>query len=137
MCFLAQKLFNKPLTIVGNGNQTRDFIHVYDLVEGILKAARSKIKNQIYNIGGGQEISVNKIANLISKKPIFPKRPGEPDRSLANISKIKRDLNWKPKSKINVGVRELIKNIKYWRDAPIWFPKKIKKATKVWFKLLK
>ncbi len=136
--FLAQKLFNKPLTIVGNGNQTRDFIHVYDLVEGILKAARSKIKNQIYNIGGGQEISVNKIANLISKKKTYiPKRPGEPDRSLANISKIKRDLNWKPKIKINVGVRELIKNIKYWRDAPVWTPKKIKKATKVWFKLLK
>lgn len=136
--FLAQKLFNKPLTIVGNGNQTRDFIHVYDLVEGILKAAHSKIKNQIYNIGGGKEISVNKIANLISKKKTYiPKRPGEPDRSLANISKIKRDLNWKPKIKINVGVRELIKNIKYWRDAPIWTPKKIKKATKVWFKLLK
>ena len=73
LCISCSETFNKPLTIVGM-DQTRDFIHVYDLVEGILKAARSKIKNQIYNIGGGQEISVNKIANLIvKKKPIFPK----------------------------------------------------------------
>ncbi len=136
--FLAQKLSNKPLTIVGNGKQTRDFIHVKDLVRGILIAARSKRKNEIYNIGGGKEISVNKIANLIGgKKTYIPKRPGEPDRSLANISKIKRELSWKPKIKINEGVKELLKNINYWSDAPVWTPKKISKVTKSWFKLLK
>ncbi len=136
--FLAQKLSKKPLTIVGNGNQTRDFIHVFDLVKGILKAARSKNKNQIYNMGGGKEISVNKIAKLIGGKKInIAKRPGEPDRSLANISKIKTDLNWKPEISIDSGVKELIKNIKYWNDAPVWTPKKIAKATKSWFKLLK
>ena len=135
--FLGQKLANQPLTIVGDGKQTRDFIHVSDLAEGLLKAAKSKIKNQIYNIGGGKEISVNKIARLIGGKKInIPKRPGEPDRSLANISKIKKDLKWRPKISIEVGVKRLLVNIKYWSDAPVWTPKKIEKATKVWFKLL-
>ena len=136
--FLAQKLAKKPLTIVGNGNQTRDFIHVYDLVKAIMKAAFSNKKGKIYNLGGGKEVSVNKIAKLIGgKKTYIPKRPGEPHRSLADISKIKRELNWKPEISIEKGVRELAKRINYWKDAPVWTPKKIKKATKVWFKLLK
>jgi len=135
--FLAQKLANKPLTIVGDGNQTRDFIHVKDLVNGIIRAALSKKKNKIYNIGGGKEVKVNKIAELVGGKKIhIPKRPGEPDRSLANISKIKKDLNWKPKITIEKGVKDLLKNIHYWNKAPIWTPKSIKKATKVWFQLL-
>ena len=135
--FLAQKLANKPLTIVGDGNQTRDFIHVKDLVNGIIKAALSKKKNEIYNIGGGKEIKVKKIAKLVGGKKIYiPKRPGEPYRSLANISKIKKDLKWKPKIAIEKGVKDLLKNIHYWNNAPIWTPKSIKKATKVWFKLL-
>ena len=52
--FLAQKLANKPLTVVGNGNQTRDFIHVYDLVNWIIKAALSNKVGKIYNIGAGK-----------------------------------------------------------------------------------
>ena len=136
--FLAQKLANKPLTIVGNGNQTRDFIHVSDLVKGIIKAALSKKIGKIYNIGGGKEIRINKIAKLIGGKKIYiPKRPGEPDRSLANISKIKQDLNWRPKVKIEEGVKDLLSNIHYWKKAPVWTPKSIKRATKVWFRLLK
>ena len=136
--FLAQKLANKPLTIVGNGNQTRDFIHVNDLVNGIIKAALSKKVGKIYNIGGGQEIKVNKIANLIGGKKIhIPKRPGEPNRSLADITKIKKDLDWKPKIKIEDGVKNLLNQIHYWKDAPVWTPKSIKKETKIWFKLLR
>ena len=135
--FLAQKLANKPLTIVGNGNQTRDFIHVSDLANGIIKAALSKKVGKIYNIGGGKEIRINKIAKLIGGKKIYiPKRPGEPDRSLANISKIKKDLNWRPKIKIENGVKDLLSKIHYWKNAPVWTPKSIKKATKVWFRLL-
>ena len=136
--FLAQKLANKPLTIVGTGNQTRDFIHVYDLVNGIIKAALSKKIGKIYNIGGGKEIKINKIAKLIGGKKIhIPKRPGEPNRSLADITKIKKDLNWKPKIKIEDGVTNLLNQINYWKQAPIWTPKSIKNETKVWFKLLR
>ena len=136
--FLAQKLANKPLTIVGNGKQTRDFIHVSDLVSAVLKAAKSKKTGQIYNLAGGKEIQVNEIVKLIGGKSVnIPKRPGEPDRSLGDIRKIKKDLNWKPKVKIRDGVKNLLDNIVNFRDAPVWTPKKIKKATKIWFKLLK
>ena len=136
--FLAQKFANKPLTVVGNGKQTRDFIHVRDLVSAIYKAASSKKKGVIYNLAGGKEVQVNKIAKLIGGKTVkIPKRPGEPDRSLGDITKIKRDLNWKPKIKIEDGVRELLTKIYTFKDAPVWTPKKIKEATKIWFKLLK
>ena len=135
--FLAQRLANKPLTIVGNGNQTRDFIHVYDLVDGIIKAALSNKVGKIYNIGGGKEIKVNKLTKLIGGKKIhIPKRPGEPSRSLADISKIKKDLKWQPKIKIEEGVKNLLSTIHYWKDAPVWTPKSIKKETRTWFKLL-
>ncbi len=136
--FLAQKLANKPLTIVGNGKQTRDFIHVSDLVNAVLKSAYSKKTGEIYNLAGGKEVQVNKIAHLIGGKTVrIPKRPGEPDRSLGDIKKIKKDLKWKPKVKIEDGVRNLLKNIDNFKDAPVWTPKKIKKATKIWFELLK
>ena len=99
--FLAQKIANKPLTIVGSGNQTRDFLHVSDLTNLILKSAYSKIRGKIYNVAGGKEIKVNKIAKLIGGKKVFiPKRPGEPDRSLADIRKVKKDFNWSPKISI-------------------------------------
>lgn len=136
--FLAQKLANKPLTIVGNGKQTRDFIHVSDLVSAIIKAAKSKKFGQAYNLGSGKETTVNYIANLISKKKIYiPKRPGEPDRSKANILKACKDFNWKPKVSLKKGVKSMLENITLYKDSPVWTPKKIKKATKVWFKFLK
>ena len=91
--FLAQKMNNKPLTIVGDGKQTRDFIHVSDLVEATIKIAESDKNNEIYNLASGKETSVNFIAKIIGGKTIkIPKRPGEPDRSLADISKIKKIL---------------------------------------------
>ena len=63
--FLAQKLANKPLTIVGDGNQTRDFIHVFDLIEVIIAAATKAKNNQIFNVASGKETSVNQIAEII------------------------------------------------------------------------
>ncbi len=92
--FLAQKLAGKPLTIVGDGNQTRDFIHVYDLVDAIIKAAQKGKHGETYNVGNGKETSVNLIANIIGGiKVHVPKRPGEPDRSMADITKIKKQFN--------------------------------------------
>lgn len=136
--FLAQKIAKSPLTIVGNGKQTRDFLHVKDLVKAIIKAAYSKRTSKIYNVAGGKEVTVNKIAKLVGGKKInIPKRPGEPDRSLGDIRKIKKELNWKPKIKIETGVKDLLNNIDYWKKAPVWTPSKIKKATHLWFKLLK
>ena len=109
--FLKQKRSNKPLTIVGDGKQTRDFIHVDDLTNAFIKVAKSRLVNKIYNLGSGKEISINKIANLFGgKKTFIPKRPREPKRSLANISKIKKDINWKPTITIQEGIKRLLKN---------------------------
>ena len=136
--FLAQKLAKKPLTVVGDGRQTRDFVHVKDLVSAILKAASSNQIGEIYNVASGKETSVNKLAKLISGKKInIPKRPGEPNRSLANITKIRKDLNWHPKIKIEDGIKDLLNNIGHWKDAPVWTSLSIKKVTRIWFKLLK
>ena len=135
--FLAQKMNNKPLTIVGDGKQTRDFIHVSDLVEAVIKIADSKKNNEIYNLASGKETSVNYIAKIIGGETIkIPKRPGEPDRSLADISKIKKEINWEPKIKIEDGVKMMLKIIDNWKEAPVWTPEKITEATKPWFRYL-
>tara|TARA_B100001250_G_C19795124_1_gene788359 strand:- start:1144 stop:2130 length:987 start_codon:yes stop_codon:yes gene_type:complete len=132
--FLKQKLSNKPLTIVGNGNQTRDFINVKDVVEAFYKSMKIKNKNHIINIGSSRPVKVKKLAQMISNKFTFvPKRPGEPDKSHANINKAKKILNWRPKITFENGVKELLKNIHFWKHAPLWDKKSITKATKKWF----
>ncbi len=136
--FLAQKLSKKPFTIVGSGLQTRDFTYVSDVVNAFIIAHKSNISNEIFNVGSGQTISVKKITELLGGDRIFiKKRPGEPDCTFADISKIKKKLGWRPKIKIEKGIKILLKNIKYWNNAPIWTPKKINIATKAWFKFLK
>tara|TARA_B110000914_G_scaffold222040_1_gene234838 strand:- start:222 stop:1202 length:981 start_codon:yes stop_codon:yes gene_type:complete len=137
--FLAQKIAKKPLTIVGNGNQRRDFTYVSDIVDAIIKTSKSKnLSGKIYNVGSGKTVSINRIAKLLGGKKIFiPKRPGEPDVTFANIKMIKKEVNWKPKISIEKGVNIILKSINDWKDAPVWTPEKIKKATKKWFFYLK
>jgi UDP-glucose 4-epimerase len=135
--FLAQKLARQPFTVVGDGNQTRDFTYVTDVVSALITAAKSKIKNEVFNVGSGKTISVNKIVELLGGSKVkIPKRPGEPDCTYANINKIKKKLNWRPKISIEKGIKLLINNINYWKNAPVWTPKKINTATKDWFKYL-
>ncbi len=108
--FLSQKKNNKPLTIVGDGKQTRDFIHVDDLAKAFLKTIKSKLVNKIYNLGSGKKTSINTIAKIFGgKKKFIAKRPGEPKSSLADISKIKKDINWKPSINIEDGIKKLLK----------------------------
>ena len=136
--FLSQKINNKPFTVVGNGNQKRDFIFVSDAVSAIIKSLSLKQKNLILNIGCGKPITINHICKLLKGKKIYiPKRPGEPDFLKADISKIKKQLKWMPKVSFEKGVDQLIKNIDYWRSAPLWNSAKIKAATKNWFKHLR
>ena len=110
--FLSQKISKEPLTIVGDGNQTRDFVYVNDVVEAMISAAKSKRESSIYNVGTGKEVTINKIANIIGGKKVFlPKRPQEIERSVADISKIKSELDWKPKIQIEEGLKILLNNI--------------------------
>ncbi|MDI7184902.1 SDR family oxidoreductase [Leptospira santarosai] len=135
--FLAQKLAGKPFTVVGDGKQTRDFTYVRDVVEAVFASAQSDRVGEIYNVGSGATISVNRIVELLKGDVTYiPKRPGEPNSTFADITKIKKDLKWSPRISIEVGIAELIKNIDYWREAPVWTPDKIEKATSDWFKYL-
>jgi len=112
--FLKQTIYNKPLTITGDGNQTRDFIHVYDLVSAIIIALNKKnISENIFNIGSGNNISINNVAKLIGGKIVnIPKRPGDADHSAADIKKIKKNLKWKPKISLKNGLLMLLKTLK-------------------------
>ena len=107
--FLSQTKKNKKLTIVGDGKQTRDFIHVDDLANAFIKVIKSKKVNKIYNLGSGKKTSINLIAKIFGgKKKFIPIRPGEPKNSLANISKIKKEIKWKPKISIEEGIKKLL-----------------------------
>jgi len=135
--FFKQKIKNKPLTIVGDGKQSRDFVYVTDVARAFLAAARTKLSGRIYNVGTGSPRTVKYLANLIGGKKIFiPNRPGEPKRSYSNNNKIKRELKWKPLVSFDDGINTMLKSIDNWKDAPLWTPKKIKKATKIWFDYL-
>jgi UDP-glucose 4-epimerase len=135
--FLAQKLAGKPLTIVGDGLQTRDFTYVTDVVDAMYAAALSLTKGEVFNVGSGTTISVNTLAKLLGGETVhIPKRPGEPDCTFADIKKIKYVLGWQPKISISNGVESLLKNISYWKNAPVWTPESINVATADWFKYL-
>ena len=136
--FLAQKINNKSFTVVGNGNQKRDFTYISDIISAFIATMKVKEKRLILNIGSGKCHSVNYIIKLLKGDKIYiPKRPGEPEVTWANISKAKKFLNWKPKVSIEEGVKILLENIYQWKKAPLWDKKKIKVATKDWFKYLK
>ena len=137
--FFKQKLSDAPFTIVGDGEQTRDFLYVTDVAKAFFMAAQTKLTNEVWNLGAGNPVSINYLADLIGykSKKYIPKRPAEPDCTWANIKKISKDLNWKAEVNFEEGVRTMLKDINYWQDAPLWTEKKIQTATKTWFKYLK
>ena len=136
--FLAQLLKGKPLTIVGDGKQSRDFTYVTDVANAFYLASQSKIHHEIFNVGTGKPTSVNFVAKRLGGKTVFiPKRPGEPDKSQADIGKIKKKLKWKPTISITKGIKIMLDNIYDWKTAPVWTPAKIKIKKKVFFNFLK
>ena len=135
--FLRQKLAEKPFTVVGDGTQTRDFLYVTDVARAFLHAAETDQTGEIYNLGAGNPQSVNHLTELLGGEVIhIPKRPGEPDCTWADITKIQRELGWAPQVSFEEGVFKVLENIEYWRDAPLWEPHSIKMATKTWFDTL-
>jgi len=135
--FLRQKLAGKPFTVVGDGKQKRDFIFVTDLAEAFLAAARSDKSGEIWNAGAGNPQSINRLVELIGGPVTYvPKRPGEPDETFADISKIRRDLGWSPQVTFEEGVKRMLGEIDRWKDAPLWDEASIAKATATWFRYL-
>lgn len=135
--FLAQKLAGKPFTVVGDGKQTRDFTYVTDIADAFYTAAMSNVTNDTFNVGSGGTYSVNRLCELLEGEVThIPKRPGEPDCTFADTSKIERAFGWKAKVSLKEGVANILENIDYWKEAPVWTPEAIGEATKDWFKYL-
>jgi len=137
--FLAQKLAGRPFTVVGDGGQTRDFTYVADVADACLAAARSNVVGRVYNVGSGSATSVNRLVELLGSEAgvvHVSKRPGEPDCTLADVSRIRAELGWEASVGIEEGVAKLLEHIDYWSDAPVWDPETIETATAAWFRYL-
>lgn len=135
--FLAQKLAGKPFTVVGDGTQTRDFTYVTDVADAFVKAAESDVSGEVFNVGSGGTYSVNDLVRYLGGPVEYiPKRPGEPDCTFADISKITHQLGWTPKMSFKNGVKKILEHIDDWRDAPVWDSDTIAEATKDWFRYL-
>lgn len=135
--FLKQKLTNKPFTIVGDGSQKRDFLYVSDVAKAFFMAAKTNLSGRIYNLGANNPQSINYLTELLGGPKVYiPKRPGEPDCTWADISRIKNELGWSPQVSFERGVQIILDNINYWKDAPLWEANSISEATKTWFKFM-
>ena len=111
--FLRMKAERVPLTIVGDGKQTRDFTNVSDVVRANILA--SKIEHgsgEVINIGVGNNHSVQEVADIIGGEHIYiPPRAGEVHDTLADISKAKKLLGWEPKMSLKDGINQLMDNV--------------------------
>ena len=135
--FLRQKLAGKPLTVVGDGTQKRDFLYVTDIARAFLAAAETKHAGRFWNLGAGNPQSINRLVELLGGEKIhIPKRPGEPDCTWADIAKITAELDWKARVSFEEGVAKIVADIDYWKDAPLWDPESIARATQTWFEYL-
>jgi nucleoside-diphosphate-sugar epimerase len=108
--FLQQRLNNESLTIEGDGEQTRDFTHVKDVImANILAAESDKVgKGEVINIGAGNNHSIKKIAELIGGEIAnLPSRAGDMRHTLADVSRAKELLGWEPTVHIEEGIAEL------------------------------
>ncbi|MBM3598874.1 MAG: NAD-dependent epimerase/dehydratase family protein [Alphaproteobacteria bacterium] len=136
--FLRQKLAGKPFTVVGDGTQRRDFVYASDVADAFWRAAETDISGEVFNLGAGRPQSVNRLVELLGGEVIhIPKRPGEPDCTWADIGKISNLLGWRQMVSFEEGVALILADIDYWREAPLWDPESIARATKSWFEHLR
>lgn len=135
--FLSQKLHGKPFTVVGDGTQTRDFTYVTDVTDAFIVAAESSVTGEALNVGSGNHYSVNRLVELLGGDVIhIPKRPGEPECTYADVTRIRQILGWEAKVSFEEGVGRMLERLEDWRDAPLWDPSSISKATESWFRYL-
>lgn len=136
--FMAQKLAGKPFTVVGDGEQKRDFTFVADVVDAMMVAAASPITGEVFNVGTGNPQTVNRLVELLGGGSVvqIPKRPGEPEVTHADITKIRKVLGWKPRVSFEEGIQEVLRHRDDWKSAPVFTLATIKKATKAWFRYL-
>jgi UDP-glucose 4-epimerase len=116
--FIRRVSRGEPPIVFGDGEQTRDFVHVSDVVEAIMLSLRNEGVRGVLNIGSGEGITINYLANLILKlmgredlRPIYATpRPGDIRHSIADITRARKGLGFKPKVELEVGIKELIRH---------------------------
>ncbi len=135
--FLAQKLANRPFTVVGDGEQSRDFVYVTDVADAFVRAAASDLHLEVLNVGNGRPVTINRLVALLGGDVVnLPDRPGEPRSTHADAAKARERLGWAPAVPIEEGVARMLARIEDWRTAPVWTPDRIAEATRDWFAFL-
>ena len=108
--FEKQNRNNEPLTIVGDGEQRRDFTHIDDIVDGLILSIGHEFRAEAFELGRGKNYSINEISNLFGGEKVYlPQRKGEYDRTLCDYSKVTDILGWKPKHNLENYIKEVIK----------------------------
>ena len=112
-------------------------VFLTDIADAFYTAAMSDVVQDTFNVGSGGTYSVNRLCELLGGEIThIPKRPGEPDCTFADTSRIRERLGWSAKVSFEEGVRKVLENIEYWRKAPVWTPDSIHAATEDWFRYL-
>ena len=111
--WLYQAMKGKPLTIVGDGEQRRDFIHVDDLVDGLIRIAKTKLKHDdAWEIGSGINYSINELFEMFRKKfdvtsINIDDQPGNYRKTLRTNDDMITKLNWSPSDRLNEYIQNL------------------------------
>ncbi len=135
--FLAQKLAGQPFTVVGDGEQSRDFTFVTDIVDAFVRAAESDVEGRVFNVGSGGTYTINHLVELLGGDVVhIAKRPGEPDCTFADTNAIHEALGFAAKIPFAAGVGMMLDSIENWRNAPVWNEASIAEATTDWFRYL-
>lgn len=115
--FLEQARSEADITVHGSGTQTRDFVHVQDIIQANIQAALSETSEGSYNIGTGESVNIQELARLIKKSVdssseiVFTdSREGDIEQSLADITSARTDLDYEPTIEIQDGIHDLVKN---------------------------
>jgi UDP-glucose 4-epimerase len=123
--FVFKMLADEPITVFGDGEQTRDFVNVHDVVQANLKAAGARGVSGAFNIGSGTAVSINRLVNVLGEKVGYPAtlhpappRPGDVRHSLADIGAAQRAFGYQPEIDLRSGLDEYVE----WARAHIMLP---------------
>jgi nucleoside-diphosphate-sugar epimerase len=124
--FVVQALEGKPLTVYGDGTQTRSFCYVRDLVEGLLRLGEANVSGEVFNLGNPQETTILELAQIVKRLTgtnseilFLPKPPDDPQRRKPDISKARKLLGWEPKTSLEEGLRKTVEHFKSELEHPV------------------
>lgn len=110
--FEQLKREGKPLTVVGDGEQKRDFTHVYDICEGLIKLSERKWHGEVFNLGTGENYSINELVEMFEcEKVHLSARPGESRETKADISRTTEMVGWRPRYNLKDYIQRKIREL--------------------------